>query len=138
MPFDQMPVEPKTLTMLQPPYQWGNEKLARLEMLLRNHVDSDRWRWDFERSIHECGTTGCAMGMAIAYGLTTKPAVPGISCDADFHAWHASFGMQLGVPDDVSESLFAGPEIYKVPFHDDVTPLMVANAIRRYMTSGEV
>jgi hypothetical protein len=127
MPFDSLPEI--THTMLQPPYRWGNEKLARLEMLLRTDFETThRHRWWFRDCLEvaDCGTAGCALGLAI------------LEFKSDDACWAGFYDIPLRVRD----RLFLCPGGSAIGYGRipalAVTPLMVADAIRRYMTTGEV
>lgn len=73
-----------------------------------------KWK---EMDIKDCGTSGCALGLAFQLGMITSP-----NCDRmeEF----------LGINKDQSKALFLRCKTYGVGFMDDVTPQMVADKIK--------
>ena len=102
----------------------GREGLRVLARALRAPMP-EGFRWDFGRirMQTDCGTVGCAMGLA--YTIWGDNAPPN----------HIDFADKFCVSPDTTKRLFI-PEC--VGPYDQITPPMVADAIDRYLDTGKI
>lgn len=121
----------------------GHQRLALLAEALRDHLP-ERFKWDFGTTyVHEeCGTTGCALGLAATMWpeLTSRWAILRQEDIAEF------FGMSR----QALRELFLRSEIYLGPrpkglTHGEcaarwarVTPADVAGAIEHYLATRKL
>ena len=127
MPLDgtgfKLPVEVE-------PFKGGREGLAQLSAALRREMPRG-FRWDYG-CYHEpddCGTAGCALGLA----ATMWPKV--FPTGDTYERWDQLVDA-IGIEDWVMMDLFSG-EAY--PCDDSVvTPAMVADRIDHWLQTGEI
>lgn len=118
MPFDASPI-----TFEQAD---GRTRLRMLADALRGKMP-EGFRWDFERTFEteDCGSTGCAMGLAHIIW-------PAHMASATSYVMAEVFGLSL----KAATSLFI-PNISDAAY-GAMTPRMVADAIDRYLETGRV
>lgn len=125
------------------------QRLADLSVALRGQRFPDQFEWHFdvvvmpiaiyadrvqgvERDV--CGTAGCALGLA--YTLMAPKNGIGLSDPNAVAAWASQY---FNLPEETFYAIFyGGPEnsTYSGMPRADVTPLMVAKVIDRYLATG--
>ena len=128
MPFDDKTFVPDLKTFVP-----GREGLRQLSYLLRH---PELWpvnhSWDFDMTLvkHDCGTTGCAMGIA---GMVWPDLFVG--ADGFFLSdWVDRVVRLFHVTHDEAHAIFTDDGIYGKPM-EDVTPTDVADAIDEYLAN---
>lgn len=110
----------------------NTDKILRRRVLIEALRQDMKWKWNYCSVTDDCGTTGCAIGMAHA-----------IWPDADFrmikygnNEWSVDIeevGKFFGITEDQAREIFNGVwdnNIYKISA-SKVTPDMVAQALER-------
>lgn len=129
MPFD---LDPKFLEVSP---DLSKPSLAGLAWMLRRQPGDFTWDYYFRSRAMECGTVGCAIGLADR--LWPQPWSP----DANMTSPHAA--KLFGIPLQVATALFTTPETYGFDRYADhgfnvaawrsVTAEMVADKIDDYL-----
>ena len=105
------------------PYIPGPEGLRVLARALRAPMPAGfEWNFDIKYENDECGTVGCAMGLAKTLWFKCRSR-----CSMDIsEAFNISYFdvVALFVPNNLD--------------YDKITPAMVADAIDRYLDSGDI
>lgn len=127
MPFDPTPV---TL----PAISRNGVELANLRMLadaLEREMP-EGWTWDFATVHNDCGTAGCALGLAIFLGIIVHNLDAAIAT-----AWGYREKVYFGLDGAEANRIFYEMITYGMGTLSDVTPAMVAAELRRVIAREE-
>jgi hypothetical protein len=126
MPFDSTPIfDPLTFSP-------GREGLRKLARLLRHGMPA-QFRWDFRTiGAEECGTHGCAIGLARAVWPEAREAMPGKA-----ESWSREVADTFGMSHAKAYEIFFDPTTYRRRWGEMhlVTPADVADAIEKFLAS---
>lgn len=128
MPFDNKEFDSPLI------FTPGKEGLRKLAYLLRQQMPAKfEWKYGVVYAESECGTAGCAMGLARFVWPEAAAAIPllfrGTATDA------ATVARLFDMPLEVAEDIFFFGYACKSRRHSEIKPVAVADAIDKYLAS---
>jgi hypothetical protein len=125
MPFDATPTIDNPLT-----FSPGKEGLRKLAYVLRHKELWLKHKWNFMTPFREteCGTVGCALGIARVM-WPEKIIANGRICE--------QLAAQFDMSPSAASDIFHGGAFTHMEIHH-ITPVVVADAIDRYLATGHV
>ena len=127
MPFDSRTAD-EVVTL--PPFARGRQGLRNLAYVLRNPVlwpQGHEWDYSTVLSNAPCGTAGCAIGIA-------RMVWPGFPLPLEHQAdWCPQAASFFGMKQRTFEEIFISARKHDCDDWEEVTPVMVADAIDSYL-----